>query len=127
MNKPGEKYRPSNGTEGDCFTHDHCGQCIHEKFWHTQKHGDKQCEIFSRTLLYNHWEPQYPSEWTYNEIGEPVCTEFKKWDWGNDGDPDDPQNPKAPTPIDPNQLCLPFEIINVEENILQKEKFLEPA
>ena len=102
------KYQPSNGSEGDWFIDSHCAQCIHEKFIHTQKDSDKKCDIFSRTLVYHISEAEYPKEWTYDENNKPICTEFKKWDWGNDGDPDDRDNPKAPMPDDPNQLCFPF-------------------
>lgn len=62
-------------------------------------------------------DKEYPKEWTYDENDKPICTKWQKWDWGNDGDPDDPENPNAPIPDDPNQLCLPFAITEIEENI----------
>lgn len=100
------KYRPSNGIESMCFMENFCEQCIHEKWSHTQDDNDKKCEILSRTMIFDIDEPEYPSEWTYDENG-PTCTKFQKWDWGNDGDPDDPDNPKAtpPTP-DPKQIDM---------------------
>lgn len=118
-----KKYQPSNGSEGDWFIDSHCAQCIREKFMHTNNDNDKKCDIFSRTLVYHVTEPEYPSEWTFDENENPICTEFKKWDWDNDGDPDDRDNPKAPTPEDPNQLCFPFIIdeFNYEHPTTKKE------
>jgi len=112
MDKP-KKYCPSNGTEGEMFFSEFCYQCIHEKFSHTQKHGDKQCDIMSNSLLYYPSEEGFPKEWIYDENNRPTCTAFKKWDWGNDGDPDDPGNPKYSPPDDPNQLCMPFDIVDI--------------
>jgi hypothetical protein len=108
------KYRPSNGTEGDGFMSNHCYQCIHEKFIHTNQHG-KQCDILDRTMMHGVDDEEYPTEWVYNENNKPTCTNWEKWDWGNDGDPDDPDNPKAPVVEDPNQLCLPFELMAIEQ------------
>jgi hypothetical protein len=109
-----EKYRPSNGTEGMWFTSNFCEQCVHEKFMHTQCHKDKKCGILSASLMYGINEPEYPKEWVYNSE-EPTCTEFVKFDWGNDedgwNDPDGPDSPFAP--IDPNQLLLPFDIMEL--------------
>ena len=102
-----EKYRPSNGTEGMIFCEHFCDQCIHEKFNHTMNDVDKKCDILSATMLYDIDDPEYPSEWTYDDQGHATCTAWQKWDWGNDGDPDDPDNPKAPPPPpDPNQLDM---------------------
>lgn len=87
------KYRPSNGTEGMIFM-------------------DKFCDIISNTMAYDINDPEYPKEWIYNEKNEPVCTKWVKWDWDNDGNPDDEDNPKAPRPPTPyNQLDMfPLEI-----------------
>ncbi len=98
--KDGEKYMPSNGTEGMSFEEDHCLQCIN---CNPNPLGKKQCKIWFNAL--NNW-PNPIKEWVYKN-NEPTCTEFIKWDWGNDGDPDDPNNPKAPIPPTPiNQLDL---------------------
>lgn len=99
------KYRPSNGDEGMWFTGTYCMNCIH---CDPNPNGPKQCEILGKTLWLSVNDPEYPAEWIYDEQGKPICTAWKKWDWGNDGNPDDPNNPKAPIPEDPNQLCLPF-------------------
>ena len=100
-----KKYRPSNETEGEAFIDHYCMRCIH---CDPDPNGKKQCDILCRSLAYSVSDPKYPTEWTYDENGSPICTEWKKWDWGNDGDPDDPDNPKAPIPYNPNQLVMPF-------------------
>jgi hypothetical protein len=70
--------------------------------------GKKQCDIMMRSFFYDIKDEKYPDEWTYDENGRPTCTNWKKWDWNNDGDPDDPDNPKAPVPDNPMQLTMPF-------------------
>jgi hypothetical protein len=100
-----EKYRPSSGCEGMWFTETYCMNCIH---CDPDPDGDKQCQILCSSMCYDVDDPKYPKEWIYGDDGTPKCTQFVKWDWGNDGDPDDPSNPKAPIPDDPNQLVLPF-------------------
>lgn len=111
-----KKYRPSNGSEGDHFISTFCMNCIHEN---PNPELKPNCEILTFTMCYDVNEPEYPEEWIYNDQGKPVCSSFKKWDWGNDGDPNDPDNPKAPIPEDPNQLCIPFMIAEIEESIKQ--------
>lgn len=114
------KYRPSNGTEGMGFIECYCMNCVYEN-----PHPDAKpkCDILSRSFLYGIKDEKYPEEWQYNENDQPICTAFKKWDWGNDGDPNDPDNPKYVQPDDPNQLCLPFifDEIGVGETNYQKE------
>lgn len=107
------KYQPSNGTEGEYFTDQFCMQCIH---CDPDPEGDKQCDILCATLCYNVKDPEYPEEWIYDKEDNPTCTAWVKWDWGNDGDPDDLDNPKAPIPEDPNQLCMPFILDEIGEN-----------
>ncbi len=99
------KYRPSNGTEGDGFMSQHCYQCIHDN---PHPDNDPKCDILTASMCYDLKDPEYPKEWTYGKDGKPTCTKFKKWDWGNDGDPNDPDNPKSPEPYNPNQLVFPF-------------------
>lgn len=99
------KYRPSNGCEGDWFMGEFCMQCIHEN---PDMEAKPKCDIMTCTMCLDINDAEYPKEWIYGEDGKPTCTKFVKWDWGNDGDPNDPDNPKAPIPEDPNQLCLPF-------------------
>lgn len=108
------KYRPSNGTEGMCFMEQFCDHCIHERYNQTLNDDDKKCTILSNTMTYDVTDEKYPVEWTYNEQGEPICTAHVRWDWDNNGDPDDRNNPKAPIPDNPNQLVFPFILEEIE-------------
>ena len=63
-----EKYRPSNGTEGDYFMSQFCFRC-------TKEDG---CEIVGKALVFNEDEPHYPDEWTWDGDGKPTCTAFQK-------------------------------------------------
>lgn len=112
----GKTFMPSNGTEGMIFNEAFCDHCIHEKFTHTQKHGDLQCDIYNRSFL--HWyeptHPDYPKEWVFDTDGWSICTAWVKWDWGRN---DDGLNePSVVEPDDPMQLCLPFELTEMEFN-----------
>ena len=71
----------------------------------------------SDTMIYNVDDPEYPEQWTYNEQGYPTCTAWVEWDWDNDGNPDDPDNPKCQPPENPDQLCLPFELDAIQPEI----------
>lgn len=116
----GKKYCPSNGTEGDYFMNKFCYQCIHENPDPDKK---PKCDIMTATMVYYTNDPEYPKEWIYDKNNKPTCTKFVKWDWGKDGDPND--NPKAPIPENPNQLCLPFIVEEIEHNtVITKEKIL---
>ena len=60
-------YRPSNGTEGDCFMAQFCERC--------QK--QKRCTIMARTMAFDVTEPQYPREWIRDDAnGNGICTAF---------------------------------------------------
>ena len=112
------KYRPSNGTEGMWFADKFCANCIHDNPDYEAK--EPRCEILTLTMCFDVTDKEYPKEWCY-EDGKPTCTKFKKWDWGNDGDPNDPDNPKAPIPISPNQLVIPFVVDEINENVYPKK------
>lgn len=115
MHEDGTSYQPSNGTEGMIFMENHCFQCIHEKFSHTQCHEDKKCDIMSRTMLHDPGDDEYPEEWIYLD-GKPTCTKYQHWDWGGDDPFDDGLNEPPPEPIDdPNQLMFPFMIDEIIE------------
>ncbi|MFA6309819.1 MAG: hypothetical protein WC677_08860 [Clostridia bacterium] len=105
MNKT-DKYRPSNGTEGEIFMCNFCYHCINEKWVHEQIDGDKKCELLNKMILLDADDKDYPEELTYDEKGFAICKSYIFSDWDNDGDADDPQNPKAPVPVDPQQLVL---------------------
>ena len=120
-----KKYRPSNGTEGDCFMSKHCYQCIHDNPDCTAK--APRCDIMTLTMCLDLNDKDYPKEWIYGEDDKPKCTKFVKWDWGNDGNPDDPENPKAPIPENPNQLLLFSSADDILENhkVKQLEKITQ--
>ena len=103
----GKSFQPSNGTEGMMFTDAFCDNCLHQ---HPDPNHKKQCMILCRTMCHSPKDKEYPEEWVYNDEGWPVCTAWHKWDWGNDGDPDDPDNPnyRPPDLDNPDQLCFPF-------------------
>ena len=61
------KYRPSNGTEGEWFMEEWCGRC--------QIKGI--CKIWPQTFLYHITDPEYPSQWIYDENGAPICVSFR--------------------------------------------------
>lgn len=106
----GKPFIPSNGTEGDMFMEEFCFQCIHERWTHRQKEDrdEDKCGIMNRALLYDTKDPEYPKEWVFTAEGWPVCTSWKKFDWGTRDDPHEP--PPPPEPEDPRQLMMPFDI-----------------
>ena len=69
-------YRPSNGTEGMSFYGSWCDRCANDK----PEAEDGGCRILYRTLAFQIGEPEYPSEWVYDEKGNPCCTAFKEAD-----------------------------------------------
>lgn len=103
------KYQPSNGSEGMSFISAFCDNCIHERWSHHQDENreEDKCGILSRTMLHNVDDPEYPTEWTYDKDGRPLCTAWKQWNWGNEIDGYN-EPPPPPVPVDPNQLSLPF-------------------
>lgn len=74
--RAGEKYRPSNGTEGQLFLGAFCRRCQREG--HTADGGDdgQRCEIMGMTMIYQANEPEYPAAWQYGNDGQPCCTAF---------------------------------------------------
>lgn len=112
----GDKFMPSNGTEGMIFIEAFCDNCIHEKWTHTQKDEDKQCEILSNSMIEDKVD-----EWVISDEGWPICTQWSKWDWGNDDDSNEP--PELP-PFDPNQLDMfplhPSPCDLIKEKVKQK-------
>ena len=69
----GQKYRPSNGTEGDTFTEKFCDNCLKEDL-----DNDVYCPINNKTMLHDIEDAEYPSEWQYSPYGQPVCTAFER-------------------------------------------------
>lgn len=84
VHRAGEKYRPSNGTEGDCFFSHWCSKCARDKHMSEGvafedcldgEDGDL-CEIIGKTFLHDVEDQEYPVEWQYGKDGQPCCTAF---------------------------------------------------
>lgn len=114
-------YRPSNGTEGECFICRFCENCIHGKYEHTHKDEDNPCDILSASLAFDTSDPNYPKQWIYDDDNKPICTEWVKWDWKKDDD-GNWNYPSKPEPEDPMQLCLPFIFQEIETKTLILQK-----
>lgn len=93
MNGEVQKYRPSNGTEGEIFMAQWCHSCRRDRA-SREDGGDPAdgCEILARTFAIPTVEdPEYPSEWRYRpDDGRPMCTAFV-WDDEEEVQPLDPR------------------------------------
>lgn len=87
-----ELYRPSNGTEGECFIRGWCAVCRHDRAARDSRGepGDG-CDILAWTMAVDIDSPKYPKEWRYGDDGQPICTAFC-WD---DKEPNQPIDPAA--------------------------------
>lgn len=77
----GEKYRPSNGTEGDCFFAAWCCKCARDKAMREgcdvdECDDNERCDILTATMCFNIEDAEYPKEWQYGRDGQPICTAF---------------------------------------------------
>lgn len=70
----GEKYRPSNGSEGEMFAARWCEQCEADRAY--RDGTGESCEIIARTMVFDTDEADYPREWQYDATGQPCCTAF---------------------------------------------------
>lgn len=70
-------YRPSNGTEGECFMGQWCAHCERDKA--SREPGafpGDGCEIIANTMAYSIDDPNYPKEWRCDGPSGPRCTAF---------------------------------------------------
>lgn len=80
VDRAGQKYQPSNGTEGECFHAAWCCECardlaMSEGMPIEECDDNQKCDILGRSFLgIDH--PQYPTEWQYGKDGQPCCTAF---------------------------------------------------
>ena len=79
--RAGEKYRPSNGTEGECFFAAWCFNCQRDKAMREgvdieECDDNERCDIIANTFAYDVEDPEYPVEWQYGKDGQPCCTAF---------------------------------------------------
>jgi hypothetical protein len=64
----GEKYRPSNGTEGEQFMCAWCFECERDK--------EQNCPILAATMALDEDDPNYPVEWGFDSAGLPQCAAY---------------------------------------------------
>jgi hypothetical protein len=69
------RYRPSNGTEGDCFIARWCCHCQHDAPAR-RSDGFDGCDILARTFALEITDPAYPAEWRADGPSGPRCTAF---------------------------------------------------
>lgn len=79
--RAGEKYRPSNGAEGEVFFDAWCCQCARDKAMREGADIDEcddneRCDIIANTFAFDVSDTRYPSEWQYSKDGQPMCTAF---------------------------------------------------
>jgi len=79
--RAGQKWRPSNGTEGEIFMQGWCAQCARDKSMREvdpveKCDDDEVCEIIAATFRHDVDDPEYPVEWQYGKDGQPCCTAF---------------------------------------------------
>lgn len=72
----GEKYRPSNGEEGELFMSRHCLTCLKDKDY--REHDGDSCPIVAATFCHDVDDPLYPAEWIYGNDGQPTCTAYEE-------------------------------------------------
>lgn len=72
--RAGEKYRPSNGSEGEIFMMNYCHVCKRDAEFR-EGTGDS-CPIAADVHCYSKDDPKYPAEWQYGHDGQPTCTAF---------------------------------------------------
>ena len=75
--RAGKPYRPSNGEEGEGFRISFCIQCVRGGYERTGVLADKPCDILERSFWNKIDDPDYPTEWVYDQDGDPTCTAFE--------------------------------------------------
>ena len=70
MIKPGEPYRPSNGSQGDGFMEHWCARCQRDAAFRDGMFSDG-CSILAGAFATGG-----APEWQYDTNGEPCCTAF---------------------------------------------------
>ena len=70
-------YRPSNGTEGECFTSEWCERCSRDAAFRENPDSGDGCPIVASTMIYDITDDEYPIEWIEDDDGgNPRCTAF---------------------------------------------------
>lgn len=70
-----QPYRPSNGTEGECFMAAWCARCVRDAEARGEYDTGCGCEILLRTMACQIDDDDYPKEWQIID-GRSRCTAF---------------------------------------------------
>lgn len=81
MERAGQPYQPSNGTEGEFFFAAWCCECARDK---AMREGDaiedcddnERCDLIGLSMAFKPGDAEYPTEWQYGKDGQPCCTAF---------------------------------------------------
>ena len=85
-------YRPSNGSEGMWFEAQFCGRCERDRRWRETDDAFFACRIHDFAIAWDTSDPNFPTEWRYDDAGRPVCTAFEaERDPARPGRPADPR------------------------------------
>ncbi len=76
INRAGQRYQPSNGTEGMIFIDKWCSHCARDKAMRegepVEECDDRElCPIIARSMADGGCE-----EWVYGSDGQPRCTQY---------------------------------------------------
>lgn len=81
-------FQPSNATVGASFIDGWCARCKRDRVMNGSVDIDAAsdsdlCPILGATMAFSPPSQQYPSEWRYDDEGDPVCTAFETVDAPN--------------------------------------------
>ncbi len=76
-----DKFIPPNTSELESIISDCCSKCTNDRAANGSKaidecNWDDFCPILASVLSNHEFKPTYPSEWTYDDAGNPWCTAF---------------------------------------------------
>ena len=74
--RAGDRYRPSNGFEGELFDGAWCSDCARDAAHRADPALGDGCPILAAALAFDITHPDYPREWQYGADGQPRCTAF---------------------------------------------------
>jgi hypothetical protein len=77
MDDQHKPYRPSNGTEGDCFMAKWCAKCKRDQARREDEDADG-CDIVTLVYALNIGDAEYPKEWRQDGPEGPRCTAFEQ-------------------------------------------------
>lgn len=91
-------YRPSNGTEGDCFQARWCAKCEREAGYRLDETRFDGCDILVAAYALSIGHPEYPPEWRKDGPQGPRCTAFIP----------EGEDVEKYTPLDPGAVLRPL-------------------